>query len=89
SVRRKAREVIGAERFIEVHLNAPIEVCRARDKTGAFELADQGKMPQFPGVSTDYEPPTRADLTLPTHELSVEQSVDRIMALMKERKLIP
>ncbi|MGN6627685.1 MAG: sulfate adenylyltransferase subunit CysN [Tepidisphaeraceae bacterium] len=89
SVRRKAREVIGADRFIEVHLNAPIEVCRARDKTGAFELADQGKMPQFPGVSTDYEPPTQADLTLPTHELSVAQSVDRILTMMRERKLIP
>ena len=68
---------------------APVEVCRTRDKTGAYAMADQGKMAQFPGVSAAFEAPTHADLTLPTHELSVEQSVDRILALMKERGLIP
>jgi bifunctional enzyme CysN/CysC len=89
AVRRKAREVVGADRFIEVHLSAPVEVCRTRDKTGVYKLADEGKMIQFPGVSVGYEPPTQADLTLPTHEISVEQSIDRILALLKERGLIP
>jgi bifunctional enzyme CysN/CysC len=89
TVRRKAREVVGPERFVEVHLNAPIEVCRTRDKTGAYTLADAGKMTQFPGISAAYEPPTAADLTLPTHEITVDESVDRILALLKQRDLVP
>ncbi len=89
AVRQKSREVVGAERFVEVFLSAPVEVCRTRDKTGAYKLADEGKMAQFPGVSAAYEPPTRADLILPTHELSVEQSVDRIVEYLKQRGFIP
>jgi bifunctional enzyme CysN/CysC len=89
AIRLKAREVVGSERFIEVYLNAPIDVCRQRDKTGVYKLADEGTMAQFPGVSVAYEPPTKADLTLPTHEISIPQSVDRIIAMLKDRGLVP
>jgi len=88
SVRLKAREVIGSERFVEIYLNAPVEVCRKRDSTGAYIMADEGKLAQFPGVSVAFEDPTHADLTLPTHEISVEQSVDQILSLLKARGLI-
>ncbi len=89
NVRIKAREVIGAERFVEVFLDAPVEVCRTRDRSGAYALADGGKMTQFPGVSAAFEPPTQADLTLPTHELSVDETVDRILQMLKQRRMIP
>ncbi len=89
AVRTKAREVIGSDRFIEVFLDAPIDICRLRDSTGAYKRADEGKMSQFPGVSSVFEPPTKSDLVLKTHELSVEQSVERILAMLKDRQLIP
>ncbi|HEY0007690.1 MAG TPA: sulfate adenylyltransferase subunit CysN, partial [Tepidisphaeraceae bacterium] len=89
SVRRKARQVIGPNRFIEVFLDAPVEVCRSRDTTGVYPLADQGTMTHFPGVSAAFEPPTQADLALPTHELSIDETVTRILTLLKERNLIP
>jgi bifunctional enzyme CysN/CysC len=88
AVREKARQVIGADRFIEVYLNAPIEICRARDESGAYELADSGKLPQFPGVSAIFEPPAHADLVLPTHEISVEQCVEKIIELLQARGFI-
>ena len=88
AVREKARQVVGGDRCLSVYLSAPVEVCRQRDKTGSYELADAGRLTQFPGVSADYEPPANPDLVLPTHEISVEQSVDRILTMMKQRRFI-
>jgi bifunctional enzyme CysN/CysC len=88
AVREKARRVVGGDRFLSVYLSSPVEVCRQRDKTGGYELADAGKLTQFPGVSADYEPPANPDLVLPTHEITVEQSVDRILAMLKERRFV-
>ncbi len=86
--RQKAREVVGKDRFVEVYLSAPVEVCRQRDTEGMYVRADQGELNEFPGVSAPYEAPTRADLVVPTHEWSVERCVDEIVALLKERGLI-
>ena len=89
AVRNKAREVIGADRFIEIYLSAPVEFCRKADTTGAYKAADEGKLAQFPGVSAVFEVPKNADLTLPTHQLSVEESVRRILELLTSRGVIP
>jgi bifunctional enzyme CysN/CysC len=86
--RRRAREVIGNERFIVVHLSAPIEVCRQRDQEGLYALADTGQVANFPGVSYPYEAPEKANLVLPTHEISVKEAVDRIVALLDKRDII-
>jgi bifunctional enzyme CysN/CysC len=88
SVREKARQVVGGDRFLSVYLSAPVEICRARDRSGAYQLADEGKLAQFPGVSAVFEPPRHADLELPTHRLSVAESVERIVAVLRERRFI-
>lgn len=87
-VRGKAGEVIGKDRFLTVHLSAPVEVCRERDGSGIYSKADSGEIANFPGVSYEYEPPTNADLVLPTHELQVDECVDKIYELLKDRGLI-
>ncbi len=87
-VRAKAGEVIGSDRFLTVHLSAPIEVCRQRDDSGIYAKADSGEIANFPGVSYEYEPPVNADLVLPTHELEVDECVDKIYQLLQERGLI-
>jgi bifunctional enzyme CysN/CysC len=89
AVREKARQVIGADRCVSVHLSAPVDVCRQRDKSGAYDLADGGKIAQFPGVTASYEPPASPDLVLPTHEISVDESVDRILTFLQARGFIP
>jgi bifunctional enzyme CysN/CysC len=87
-VRDKAAEVVGSERFLVVYLAAPVEVCRQRETSGHYQLADSGDIANFPGVSADYDVPGNADLTLPTHEMSVDACVDRIMELLASRKFI-
>ena len=87
-VRQRVREGIGEDRFMLIHLSAPIEVCRTRDTDGLYEKADAGDVGNFPGVSAPYEPPPKADLVLPTHEINVAECVEKVMDLLTERKLI-
>jgi bifunctional enzyme CysN/CysC len=88
AVRQKARQVIGPDRFVEIYLSAPVEYCKKRDTSGAYELAEAGKLASFPGVSAVFEPPAEADLVLPTHEISVEEGVERVLGLLKQRSYI-
>ncbi|MBI1291252.1 sulfate adenylyltransferase subunit CysN [bacterium] len=87
-VRARVKELIGAERFIEVHVNMPVEKCRERDTKGLYKRADAGELEQFPGVSAPYQAPTNPDLVLPTHELSIADCVDRLVALLEQRGIL-
>jgi len=87
-VRRKAAERVGSDRFIVVHLSAPLEVCRERDSDGHYALADRGELANFPGVSAPYEPPANPDLVLPTHEWPVAKCVEALIALLGSRGAI-
>ena len=85
SVRQKAAERIGRDRFLVVHLSAPVEVCRQRDGDGHYALADSGAIANFPGVSAAYEAPVNPDLVLPTHEWPIGKCVDAVIALLEQR----
>ena len=87
-VRQRAATEVGEDKFIVVHLSAPVEVCRERDSDGHYALADSGEIANFPGVSAPYEAPTNPDLTLPTHELGVKECVDQLIKLLEERGII-
>ena len=88
AIRQKAGEVVGRERFLVVHLSAPIEVCRQRDVDGHYPQADRGELTLFPGVSAPYEPPVQPDLVLATDKLGVEECVERILRLLEERGIL-
>jgi bifunctional enzyme CysN/CysC len=85
AVREKAKQVIGLDRVLEVYCTAPIEVLRSRDHSGAYKLADEGKIAQMPGVTAAFEEPKSPDLVLQTDQVGVDESVNRIVALMKSR----
>jgi bifunctional enzyme CysN/CysC len=85
AVREKAKQLIGRDRVLEVYCTAPMEVLRARDQSGAYRLADEGKIAQMPGVTAAFEEPTTADLVLRTDQIEVDESVSRILELMKSR----
>ncbi|MFM8890780.1 MAG: adenylyl-sulfate kinase [Planctomycetia bacterium] len=87
-IRRKAAERVGADRFLVVHLSAPVDVCRTRDTDGHYALADRGDLPNFPGVSAPYEPPVEPDLVLPTHQWPVARCVDALLKLLETRGAI-
>jgi bifunctional enzyme CysN/CysC len=84
-VRARARELVGVERFVEVFVDTPLEVCRERDANGMYEAADRGEIPQFPGVSATYDRPTDMDLRVDTSVQDVDECVDVIMGMLAER----
>ena len=88
SDRAMFRDIVGRERFLEIHLAAPVEACRKRDRAGLYAKADAGLLPRMPGVNAPYERPQSPDLELPTHLMPVEMCVDKVVALLRERGFI-
>jgi adenylylsulfate kinase-like enzyme len=72
---------------MEVHLSAPLDACRQRDAE-LYALADSGEISEFSGVTAPYETPESPDLTLPTHEIDLEESTERIIALLRAKGVI-
>ncbi|HBE70215.1 MAG TPA: bifunctional sulfate adenylyltransferase subunit 1/adenylylsulfate kinase [Planctomycetaceae bacterium] len=87
-VRARAAELIGSERFLTVHCDAPLTVCQERDPRGHYQQASEGDLPQLPGAGAKYETPDKPDLRLNTAELSVEECVEKIVELLASRNLI-
>ena len=84
SDRLKAREIIGADNFIEIYVATPIEECEKRDVKGLYRKARAGEIPNFSGISSPYEAPKNPEITIDTTGQTVEQSVDYIMDQLKK-----
>ncbi len=82
--RNHARQTIGSERFIEVYLSTPVQVCRQR-RPNIYKKADSGEIPLFSGVTAPYEAPRSPELTLATQDLSAAECVQRILAYLEEK----
>ena len=76
--RARAREIIGSEYFLEVYLETPLEVCEMRDPHGLYKKARSGGLPEFTGITSPYEAPVEAALTLNTATLPLESCVSAI-----------
>lgn len=76
--RQAARSVVG-ERFHEVWLRCPLEVCRQRDPKGIYRRSTEGSVTKMTGVDDPFEEPLNPDITVDTATQSVEQSVERIL----------
>ncbi len=87
-VRERARELIGQNRVVEVFLDTPLEVCRARDAAGLYEAADRGELSRFPGVSAPYERPGDAEVVLDTSRLGIDACVEAIVAWLEAHRFI-
>ena len=88
ATREKAAVLVGPERFLTVHCAAPLEYCQALDPTGLYADAQARSLEGIPGISFDYETPENPDLSLPSHEIGPEESVNRILALLKKRDFL-
>jgi bifunctional enzyme CysN/CysC len=75
--------------FFEIFVDAPLELCEQRDPKGLYARARAGELTGLTGVGAPYEPPTDADLVLGTGRQAVEDGVERVLALLVARGLIP
>ena len=82
--RRKAREIIGEDAFVEVYVSTPIEECEKRDVKGLYAKAREGKIPNFTGISSPYEPPKNPAVEIDTSVGTLEECADALTAAIEE-----
>lgn len=74
------RSILPEGRFVEVHLNTSLDVCRQRDPKQLYAKTASGKVPEMTGVKLPYETPVNPELSVDTAELSVEASVSLLLS---------
>ncbi len=73
------RKIAEPGTFIEVFVNAPVEVCEQRDPKGLYAKARAGEIKEFTGISAPYEAPTKPELELHTDKLTVQEAVAQVV----------
>jgi adenylylsulfate kinase len=84
-IRDLARRIIGQDDFIEIYVNAPLNVCEERDVKGLYTRARRGEIKEFTGITSPFETPEHIDLEVRTDLLSIEESVSRILEVILPR----
>jgi sulfate adenylyltransferase len=84
TTRNESRKMVGEERFIEVFVDTPIEVCEQRDVKGLYARARRGQITGFTGVDDPYETPVNPEITLYTVGTSPKENAYAIIAYLEE-----
>ncbi|WP_332694858.1 adenylyl-sulfate kinase [Halalkalibacter lacteus] len=77
--RKKARSLFEKDEFFEVYINCSLQECEKRDPKGLYKKARLGEISQFTGISQPYEEPKNPDIQINTTNLSVKESVQKIL----------
>ncbi|HTF20220.1 MAG TPA: adenylyl-sulfate kinase [Chryseolinea sp.] len=85
SDRDQVRNIIGGDNYVEVFVDAPIELCEQRDVKGLYKKARAGEVKNFTGIDSPYEKPLHPDLVIETGNLSVDESIGRLLRFIEPR----
>lgn len=85
--RGMARQLIGAEQFLEIHVHAPLHVAEARDVKGLYKKARKGEIQNFTGIGSPYEEPENPALTIDTEQTTIEEAANMVLGLLDDWEL--
>jgi len=88
ATRNECRTMIGNDRFCEIFVDTPLQVCEDRDAKGMYALARTGQIKGFTGVDDPYEAPHNPEITLDTVNCSAEENAERIISYLLEHGFI-
>lgn len=83
--REQVKAIVGKENFVEVFVDAPLEVCEQRDVKGLYKKARAGEVKNFTGIDSPYEPPEHPDVKIETHKLSIEESMKKLHSVIQSK----
>ena len=83
--REAIKNIVGKNNFVEVYINTSVEECEKRDVKGLYKKARMGEIKDFTGVNAPYESPESPDIEINTEQLSVEQSVTKIINVINKK----
>ena len=78
-VRDLARSIIGDNNYYEIYIKASVDACEKRDVKGLYAKARRGEIKDFTGISAPFDIPDNSQLEIDTEQLSVQESVDKIL----------
>ena len=87
--RRMVRELVGADEFVEIYVDTPLEECMRRDPKGLYARARQGRIKNFTGIDSPYEAPENPEIVVRTSDGSPEEIARGIVESLRERRIIP
>lgn len=88
SDRERVRSLVPHGDFLEIYCKASLDVCEGRDVKGMYKRARAGEIKDFTGISSPYEAPVDPELAVETGSLTLEESVDSVMRLLRERGIV-
>lgn len=88
ATRNDVRNMVGADRFVEVFVDTPLETCEQRDTKGMYAKARLGEIKNFTGIDDPYEPPQHAELTLDTISHTPEENARLILGYLIDRGFV-
>ncbi|MAD05620.1 MAG: adenylyl-sulfate kinase [Pseudoalteromonas sp.] len=88
SERDMVRNLVEDGEFIEVFLDTPLEVCETRDPKGLYKKARAGEIKHFTGIDSDYQIPASPEIKIDTSKNTLDQSVQELVAYLKQQKII-
>ncbi len=86
--RKKAKEIIVADNFIEVYVNASLEICEKRDVKGLYKKARAGEIENFTGIDSIYEEPVHPDLIVDSGKATIHTCVSKILFTLESKGFI-
>ena len=87
--RRLAQDIIGQNRFFEIHVSTPLEICETRDPKGMYRRARSGEIEGFTGVGAPYEPPTVPAMAIDTSDDTIAACARKVLAKLADRMALP
>jgi adenylyl-sulfate kinase len=85
ALRQALRNIFEPDRYIEIFLDCPLDVCESRDVKGLYCRARSGEIPEFTGISSPFETPEGADLVVSTAGRTVEESLGTVLSFLEAR----
>ena len=79
AIRSMARDIVGANDFVEIFIDTPIAICEARDVKGLYKKARAGEIKNFTGIDSPYEAPINPAIRIDTTSLSIDKTKDQIL----------
>ena len=83
--RENAKAIIGSDNFYEIYISTSLEECERRDVKGLYKKARNGEIPNFTGVSSEYEIPDAPALVIDTESIDVDKACEMIIDLIKDK----
>lgn len=83
--RMLARQLVGPDEFLEVFVDAPLDLCKQRDPKGLYARALAGQIPHFTGISSPYEPPEAPEIHLRTDAYEVDALTGQVLDALRHR----